>query len=176
MEDNLPHIAHNKYRMTRRQWMRRVPLPAIAASLGAELLMKGEVSAEVTSRTSSINDRGLRTYNIRDYGAKGDGVTHDTKAIQDAIDSCHKDDGGIVVVPAGVYLTGAIEIKSNITLHIAAAGKLLGSTDARQYHAIDEIPLHGDSTLEDGNWALIYAVNAKNVTIEGPGVIDGQGL
>jgi hypothetical protein len=62
-----------------------------------------------------------------------------------------------------------------VTLHIAAAGKLLGSADGKQYHAVDAIPLSGDSTLIDGNWALLFAVNATNVAIEGAGTIDGQG-
>ncbi|HVT96655.1 MAG TPA: glycosyl hydrolase family 28 protein, partial [Acidobacteriaceae bacterium] len=51
-----------------------------------------------------------------------------------------------------------------------------GSANGHDYHAVDAIPLSGDSTLEDGNWALLYAVNASNVTIEGPGTIDGQGI
>jgi polygalacturonase len=71
-------------------------------------------------------------------------------------------------VPAGNFLIGTLELKSNVTLHIAAAGKLLGSGAGQRYHAVDAIPLSGDSTLEDGNWALIFAVNAKNVTVEGP--------
>ena len=78
-------------------------------------------------------------------------------------------------MPAGVFVIGTIEIKSNVTLHIAAQGKLLGSADGKQYHAADAIPLRGDSTLGDGNVGLIFAVNAENITIEGPGTIDGQG-
>jgi hypothetical protein len=66
-------------------------------------------------------------------------------------------------------------MKSNVTLHIAAQGKLLGSADGKQYHAADAIPLRGDSTLNDGNVGLIFAVKAENFTIEGPGTIDGQG-
>jgi hypothetical protein len=69
-----------------------------------------------------------------------------------------------------------LELKSNVTLHISAGGKLLGSADGKQYHEVEAIPLHGESTLEDGNWALLFSVNAKNVTVEGPGTIDGQGL
>jgi polygalacturonase len=80
-----------------------------------------------------------------------------------------------VLVPAGVFQIGTVELKSNVTLHIAAAGKLLGSADGKQYHAVDSIPLAGDSTLNDGNSALLFAVNATNVTIEGAGTIDGQG-
>src|SRR5260370_10303105 len=66
-------------------------------------------------------------------------------------------------------------MKSNVTLHVAAQGKLLGTDDGKQYHAADAIPLHGDSTLEDGNVGLIFAADAENITIEGPGTIDGQG-
>jgi len=118
---------------------------------------------------------GTRTYNVRDFGAKGDGVTLDSAPVQAAIDACTRDHGGTVLVPAGVFVVGTVEMKSNVTLHIAAGGKLLGSDDGKQYHAADAIPLTGDSTLNDGNVGLIFAVGAENVTIEGPGTIDGQG-
>jgi polygalacturonase len=81
-----------------------------------------------------------------------------------------------VLVPAGTFQIGTTELKSNVTLHLAASATLLGSADGTQYHAVDAIPLRGDSTLGDGNWALLYAVDARNVTIEGPGLIDGQGI
>src|SRR5580704_6489240 len=122
------------------------------------------------------NDLGARIYNIRDFGAKGDGATLDTAALQAAIDACTAEGGGTVLVPAGTFLIGATELKSNVTLHIAASAKLLGSADGKQYHAVDAIPLSGDTTLVDGNWALLFAVKQTNVTIEGPGTIDGQGF
>lgn len=81
-----------------------------------------------------------------------------------------------MLVPAGVFHVGTLELKSNVTLYISAAGALLGSGDGKQYHAVDTIPLTGDSTLGDGNWALLFAVDATNVTIDGPGLIDGQGI
>ncbi|MGB7189666.1 MAG: glycosyl hydrolase family 28-related protein, partial [Acidobacteriaceae bacterium] len=123
----------------------------------------------------SASTLGARVYNIRDFGAKGDGATLDTAALQAAIDSCNRDGGGTVLVPAGTFLIGTTEIKSNVTLHLAASATLLGSGKGKDYHAVDAIPLRGDTTLEDGNWALLYAVKAKKVTIEGPGTIDGQG-
>jgi polygalacturonase len=122
------------------------------------------------------NDLGSQTYNVRDFGAKGDGVSLDTPAVQAAIDACNRDKGGIVLVPAGTFVIGTVEIKSNVTLRIAAGGTLLGSADGKQYHAVDAIPLSGDSTLGDGNVALIFAVDAHHFSIEGPGTIDGQGI
>src|SRR5256885_1644737 len=156
---------------------------AATASLGSGILVAERLSAsifqspagETNKNQQSENALGARTYNIRDFGAKGDGTTLDTSAVQAAIDTCKKDQGGTVLVPAGVFVIGTIEMKSNMTLHIAAQGKLMGSADGKQYHAADAIPLSGDSTLNDGNVGLIFAVKAENFTIEGPGTIDGQG-
>jgi len=133
------------------------------------------LAARAQAQPAADRTLGVKTYNIRDFGAKGDGVALDTAALQSAIDACNRDQGGTVLVPAGVFVIGAVEMKSNVTLHIAAGGTLLGSADGKQYHAIDAVPLQGDTTLNDGNWALIFAVKARNFTIEGPGTIDGQG-
>lgn len=133
-------------------------------------------AAAAQSGTPGRAPAGVRTYDILDFGAKPDGKTLCTKALQAAIDACTREQGGTVLVPAGVFAIGTVEIKSNVTLRIAAGGKLLGTADGTQYHAADAIPLTGDSTLGDGNVGLIFGVNAENVTIEGPGTIDGQGL
>jgi hypothetical protein len=151
--------------VSRRNWLGA----ASAATVGAGVLAAG------TAAGAAGSPSGTRVYNIVDFGAKGDGKTLDTLALQAAIDACTRDRGGAVLVPAGVFVIGTVEMKSNVTLHIAAQGTLLGSADGKQYHAADEIPLSGDSTLNDGNVGLIYAVNAENITIEGPGTIDGQG-
>jgi Glycosyl hydrolases family 28 len=149
---------------SRRGLLRSIPAVALAAApLSA---------APQAARSGAL---GTRIYNILDFGAKGDGTTLDTEALQAATDACNKDQGGTVLVPAGVFVIGTVELKSNVTLHISAQGKLLGSADGKQYHAADAIPLRGDSTLGDGNVGLLFAVNAENVTVEGPGTIDGQG-
>lgn len=137
--------------------------------------MGHSAGAQATGSLDNHNTLGARVYNIRDYGAKGDGATLDTAALQAAIDACASDGGGTVLVPAGAFLIGTTELKSNIALHLAAGATLLGSGHGKDYHAVDSIPLHGDTTLEDGNWALLFAVSAKKITIEGPGTIDGQG-
>ncbi|HLK68309.1 MAG TPA: glycosyl hydrolase family 28 protein [Bryobacteraceae bacterium] len=145
--------------VSRRKWLAAVP-----ASAGL-----------LEAQTSSHPPSGARVYNIVDFGAKGDGKALDTQALQTAIDACTRDRGGTVLVPAGTFQIGTVELKPNVTLHIAAGGTLLGSADGKQYHAADAIPLRGDSTLGDGNVGLLFAVDAENVTVEGPGTIDGQG-
>jgi hypothetical protein len=160
--------------LSRRECFGKLGLPAAGVVIGASMFgAKASAAPAVPSRSN--DDLGARVYNVRSFGAKGDGLALDTAAVQAAIDACTHDGGGTVLVPAGTFTIGTVELKSNVTLHIAAAGKLLGSGDGKQYHAVDAIPLRGDTTLEDGNWALLFAVNAKNVCIEGPGTIDGQG-
>ena len=160
----------NEQSLSRRNWLGVIS----TASVGAGLLATSSQAAEPTG-SSPENSLGARVYNIRDFGAKGDGATLDTGPVQAAIDACHKDNDGTVLVPAGVFVIGTVEIKSNVTLHIAAGGKLLGSPDGKQYYAAEASAGSGDSTLGDGNVGLIFAVKADNITIEGPGTIDGNG-
>lgn len=162
--------------LTRRQWLGQFPMPTVAAAIGVSILGESPLSGEPHKAVAATNDFGARVYNVRSFGAKGDGTTLDTAALQAAIDACTHDGGGTVLVPAGTFVIGTVELKSNVTLRIAAGGKLLGSADGKQYHAVDAIPLSGDTTLNDGNWALLFAVDAKNITVEGPGTVDGQGF
>jgi hypothetical protein len=161
--------------LSRREWLGKLALPATGAVIAARFLDGGTPASARSKPPANNDDLGARIYNIRTYGAKGDKTTLDTAAVQAAIDACAEDGGGTVLVPSGAFTIGTVELKSNVTLHIAASASLLGSADGNQYHAVDSIPLHGDTTLNDGNWALLFAVSAKNVTIEGPGTIDGQG-
>ncbi len=106
--------------------------------------------------------------NPRTYGAKGDGVTKDTAAIQAAIDACERQGGGTVTLMPGTYLSAPIVLKSNITLHLDKGATLLGSTDHADYPAITEF-------RAPGLQALVSATNATNIAIAGEGVIDGSG-
>ncbi len=155
--------------LSRRKWLGLASTTAVA---GSALLATKATAADSSAASGSP---GARVYDIRDFGAKGDGKTLDTAALQSAIDACNRDQGGTVLVPAGTFVIGTTELKSNVTLHIAAQGILLGSNHGKDYFAADAIPLEGDSTLEDGNTGLLFAVNAENITVEGPGMIDGRG-
>lgn len=158
--------------LSRRNWLGLLSAATLGSGLQASASPAGNLHGVAAGPDISS---GARTYNIRDFGAKGDAKTLDTSALQSAIDTCHKDLGGTVLVPAGVFVIGTVELKSNVTLHISAQGKLLGSADGKHYHAAEDIPLSGDSTLRDGNVGLLFAVNAENIAVEGPGTIDGQG-
>jgi hypothetical protein len=150
--------------LSRRRWLGAVSLPLAAASLGASPLAGAPSSSAGDDKTL-----GARQYNVRDFGAKGDGTALDTAAVQAAIDACQADRGGVVVVPAGDFLIGTIELKSNVTLHLSAQGRLLGSADIAHYHPGRGIP------PGNGNIVLISAAEAENIAIEGPGTIHGQG-
>ncbi len=116
---------------------------------------------------------GIPIYNIRAFGASGDGTQLDTIAIQAAIDACSAGGGGTVVVPSGKYLTGTLFLKSNVNLHLAPTATILGTNDLTQY-ATDIEPC-GFVNASQIDKCLLYAADAENISITGQGVIDGQG-
>jgi polygalacturonase len=149
--------------VSRRQWVRMVGVPAVAATA---LAAWPDVAAGQSTRDSLVAGA---VYDINKFGAKGDGTTLDTAAVQNAIDQCNADGGGTVLVPGGTFVIGTIELKSFVTLHLEPKGKLLGSPNIAHYHAGNNIP------RGNGNIVLISAADADNVTIEGRGTIDGNG-
>jgi len=106
--------------------------------------------------------------NPRAFGAKGDGVSKYTSAIQAAIDACAKQGGGTVRLIAGTYLSAPIVLKSNITLQLDKGATLLGSANHADYPPL--VMFH----LPDLQ-PLVSATNAVHVAITGEGVIDGNG-
>jgi polygalacturonase len=107
------------------------------------------------------------TCDPRAYGAKVDGVTKDTSAIQAAIDACAAH-GGTVRLAPGIYLSGPIVLRSNIRLQLDRGATLLGSPDHADYPSKQEF-------RAPGLQSLISAVNASNIAITGEGTIDGAG-
>jgi polygalacturonase len=109
---------------------------------------------------------------VANFGAKGDGVTMNSMAIQKAIDACNAGGGGKVIFPKGIYLSGTIELKDNVTLYLEREAKLLGSPEIEDYRNLDPFT---EGLGIDVGWALVVAIDRKNIGIEGAGVIDGQG-
>jgi polygalacturonase len=153
--------------LSRRQWFGKITVPAMAT--GATMIGL-EANASPANDEKENKLAGATIYNVRDFGAKGDGKTLDTKAIQSAIDKCFNEKGGTVLIPAGDFLSGTLELKSNVTLQIAASGKLLGSPKREDYTAGKGVP------PGNGNIVFLFAVNAENISIEGKGTVDGNGL
>ena len=111
-------------------------------------------------------------HNITFFGAKADGITVSTKAIQKAIDESSKR-GGRVIIPAGDFITGTLFLKDNTTLFFEKNARLLGSKELSDYPKTTVgFRFFGDTWVYQ---SLIIAHNVNNITIEGEGTIDGQG-
>lgn len=112
-----------------------------------------------------------KTYNILSYGAVADGVTDNTVAINTAIANCSAKGGGMVLVPKGKYVTGAINLKSHVNLHVTEGAELLFSTDPASYPIV-HTSFEGTELM---NYSpLIYAYKQKNIAITGKGILNGQ--
>lgn len=114
-------------------------------------------------------------YDVRRFGALGDGATLDTAALQAAIDACHAGGGGTVLVGPGTYLTGTIYLKSRVTLHLLAGATLLGSPRREDYNpdtVFPENPVFSQETVTGAH--LVIAYQADQVAITGEGTIDGN--
>lgn len=121
------------------------------------------------AQKSATTSKGVKL-NIRDFGAKGDGITKDTVAIQEAIDRCWVLGGGEVLVPTGNYLIGGIALKSNTLLRLEKDAVLIGSPDFADYPVMQ---VRWEGKWIQGHVGLIYAVDAENIGIVGPGKIQG---
>jgi polygalacturonase len=111
---------------------------------------------------------------VVDFGAVPDGTTVNTAAIQKAIDTCSEKGGGSVTIPAGRFVTGTLQLKDGVTLSLAAQSFLIGSPNGDDYQNLDPFKSGSDGNEQMG-YALIIGKDAKNVGLEGPGVVDGQG-
>ena len=137
---------------------RRVRVPA-----------KGEVSVGLGERPSA------RLFDVRAFGAQGDGVAKDTAAIQAAIDAAEEAGGGEVFLGSGTYLSGTIYLKDGIDFHLGAGATLLGSPDREDYCPCDISPFNRGCRSESSFGAhLVVCCERKNVTVRGPGRIDGH--
>ena len=120
----------------------------------------------------SVSSAANGWLNILKEGGNNKGVLC-TEAIQKAIDKAEKNGGGTIYFPAGEYLTGALRLKNNITLHLDAGSVLKFSTNFDHY--LPFVQLRWEGTVMKSFSPLLYAKDVENVTITGRGTIDGQG-
>src|SRR5205807_1445825 len=113
-----------------------------------------------------------RDFKITDYGATAGGTSDCTEAIRKAIEACHAAGGGRVVVPPGLFLTGAIHLQSNVNLFISEGATLKFSSEPAKYLPVVYTRFEGTECM---NYSpLIYAFEQENIAVTGKGVLDGS--
>lgn len=114
-----------------------------------------------------------RDFEITKFGARGDGVMKCTDAVRKAIDACAAAGGGNVIVPEGVFLTGAIHLKSGVNLHVSEKATLKFSRDPKDYLPVVFTRWEGTECM---NYSpFLYAFEQTGIGITGTGTLDGQG-
>ena len=112
------------------------------------------------------------TLNILKFGAVSDGLTLNTKSINAAIIACNKKGGGVVLIPKGLWLSGPIELKSNVNLHLQENAILQFTRDFSQYPLVAS---NWEGLPQMRNQSPLWATNQQNIAITGKGIIDGAG-
>ncbi|MFC1761197.1 glycoside hydrolase family 28 protein [Planctomycetota bacterium] len=139
----------------------------MAAAAGGCAVAPDKTGAFINCEAQCDN---AKVFNVKTFGAIGDGKTLSTKAIQAAIDACTQVGGGTVRVPNGEYVSGTLQLKSNVTLSLDHGAAILGSLNLKDY-PIDKLR----PAREGNSECLLYAEDATNIRLEGLGTIDGRG-
>ncbi len=145
--------------------MRKFFTPILSALLAGFILFS-DAPLSQAAKTSPF-------FNVVDYGAVGGGKSLCTKAIQKAVDACAAAGGGTVHFPAGKFLSGAIFLKSNVTLHISEGATLLASTNFEDFPPFKpNWSILSDDTKRS---SLITGIDLENIAVTGRGTLNGQG-
>jgi polygalacturonase len=164
--------------------MRHAPplalLAVVVACAGAAKAAGSATTPAVSSAQSAIRDPARRTFDVRDFGAKADGVTIDSDAINRAIDAAAAAGGGTVVIAGGTFASHSIRLKSHVGLYLDQGAVLLAADTGggRGYDPAEPGPGNAYQDFGHSHWhnSLIWGENVEDVSITGPGRIDGKGL
>jgi hypothetical protein len=122
-------------------------------------------------RDAATSTPAPATFNVRDFGATGNGTNKDTAAFQKVLDACAVSGGGDVIVPAGRYLIGSVQMGKGTILRLQQGSVITGSPDAADYPMLD---VRWEGRWQPGRRALIYSANVDHTGIIGPGRIEGN--
>lgn len=112
-------------------------------------------------------------YDAAEYGISGDGKTNNTEAIRRLVSVAEQNGGGTIYFPPGEYVTGSIELKSNMTLYLEAGATLLGSENPEDFPMIDHTVVPGWAAPTHAGF--VTALNARNIAVCGRGTLNGRG-
>ena len=163
----------------------RLPLFLIVLCILAGGLPVWLTGAQGQKRTANAKRSGALEYDVRAFGAKGDGQTLDTVAINKAIEAAAAGGGGTVRFPAGSYLSFSIHLKSNITLYLDQGATIVAADPKevpKQLNASYDLPEPNEWDMYQdfghSHWqnSLIWGIGLENVSILGPGLINGKGF
>lgn len=128
-------------------------------------------SGDGPKRSTAYGKPADGIYNVRDFGAQGDGLSLDTAAINKTVEVCSLNGGGQVLVPPGTYLSGTIHLRSHVVFHITAGATILGSKNLADYQSVQD-------EERSSQWfsSLILGESVSNVEISGHGVVNGNNV
>jgi polygalacturonase len=150
----------------------------MTTATAAQSAMAIKESAQAWAQTAEIEKRihaptfPAREFLITNYGAVSNGTTDCSQAFQQAVEACSKSGGGKVVVPAGTYLSGPIQLESNVNLYLAKDATIRFSTDPAKYLPV--VFTRFESTEVMNYSPFVYAFGQQNIAITGEGTLDGQ--
>ncbi|WP_071147672.1 rhamnogalacturonidase [Bacteroides ihuae] len=130
--------------------------------------------------TCWLTNMNATTYNVKEYGAKADGKTIDSPTINNVIEEASRNGGGTIYFPAGQYACYSIRLQSHITLYLEAGAEIIAAFPAEK-EGYDEAETNEHTMYQDfghSHWknSLIWGIGLEEITICGPGLINGKGL
>ncbi|MBE7171230.1 MAG: glycoside hydrolase family 28 protein [Williamsia sp.] len=144
----------------------------VVCSLGARAQNGNAREAASHFRVPPVPQFKKDTFRISRYGAKANGITLNTSAFEQAIDACSKGGGGVVLVERGLWLTGPIQLKSGVNLHVGRDAVLLFTNDFNQFKLVES---NYEGLPAYRNQSPISGRNLENIAITGSGIVDGNG-
>jgi polygalacturonase len=161
------------YSETPRWWSNSGGPTNLPPAYAAALRRAASVTLQPTPAPASPTNASSRVFNVREFGARGDGQTLDTFALQRTIDVCAGSGGGTVFFPPGRYLSGTLFLKSQVTVELEGGATLLGSRRLEDYPpTVSSTRSYTDNYTER---SLLYGEQLEHVTLQGRGEINGQG-